>query len=72
MRGGGKRGEKREKIPKKKSKKQTASWISLSLVYSSFGASAMYYPGPCFDIFSVTMAMEFFVKKKEIFQFPVL
>jgi hypothetical protein len=47
MSGGGK-GKKR-KIPKGKLKKQTASWISLSLVYSSFGASVMNYPGPCLD-----------------------
>jgi hypothetical protein len=32
----------------------------------------MNYTEPCSDTFSVTMAMEFFVKKEQIFQFLVL
>ena len=64
-------GGKIKKIPKK-SKKQKASWISLNLVYSSFGASVMNYPGPCLDTLSLTMAMEFCVKKEHIFQFLLL
>jgi len=42
MRGGGKK----IKNTQEEDEKQKASWISLSLVYSSFAASVMNYPEP--------------------------